>query len=60
LRREATDRQQLRQLDYGLARLVAQAVTGQAGVKVFRQLSYRQIRTDWKLISLCRARDRRH
>jgi retron-type reverse transcriptase len=59
LRREATDRQQLRRLDYDIARLVAQTFTRAAGVRAFRQLSYRQMRTEWKLMSLCQARNRK-
>jgi hypothetical protein len=59
LRCQATDRHQLRQLDYQIARLVAQVVTGKGSVKAFQHAPYRKMRTDWKLLSLCRARNRK-
>src|SRR5262245_43967336 len=59
LLRVVTDRRQLEQLDYWIARLVVQAVTGSAGVRAFRELPYRSLRRDWGLVSLVAARNRR-
>ena len=58
LRRAVTDRHDLKQLDYCIARIVLRAVTGDAGVRAFRTLPYRTLRADWKLISLFHARNR--
>ncbi len=58
LRKAVTDRPQLRQLDYWIARIVLRAVTGQTGVRAFRAIPYRTIRRDWQLISLLHARNR--
>jgi hypothetical protein len=54
-----TDRQQLDWLDHQLARIVAGAVSGDPGAAAFRQIPYRRIRSDWGLVSLRHARDRR-
>ena len=59
LRRAVTDRGQLAQVDYWLARMVVRAVTGDGGVKAFRRVPYRTIREDWGLVSLVHARNRR-
>ncbi len=54
-----TDRAQLEQMDYWIARLVLRAVTGQTGVQAFRELPYRIMRQDWGLISLLHSRNQR-
>lgn len=53
-----TDRAQLRELDYWIARVFQRVLTGHAGVKSFRKLSYRKIRKEWGLISLLYFRDK--
>ena len=57
LLRASTDRRQLRQLDYLIARLVLKAVTGSPSSKAFRQVSYRKIRRGWGLNSLYHRRN---
>jgi len=59
LRRVATDRLQLEQLDYSIARLVLKAVTGRRDARAFREIPYAKLRHDWGLISLVAARNRR-
>ncbi len=58
LRRAVTDRRQLKQLDYWIARAVLRAVTGKREVKVFRQVPYRTVRTRWRLVSVLQARNK--
>jgi hypothetical protein len=58
LRRAVTDRRQLRELDLLLARTAVGAVTGYAGARAFRSVSYRTVRTDWGLRSLLHERNR--
>lgn len=57
LRRVVTDRRQLEQLDYWIARLVLRAVTGRRDVSAFREIHYRKLRHDWGLVSLVAARN---
>lgn len=57
LRRAVTDRGQLAQADYLLARIVVKAVTGDGSVKAFRRVPYRKIREEWGLSSLLHARN---
>ena len=57
LRSVITDRRQLKELDYQIARIVARQLTGKAGVKAFREIPYRKIREEWKLDSLYHARN---
>jgi hypothetical protein len=58
LRRAVTDRSQLSQVDYWLARMVVKAVTGDGGVRAFRRVPYRTVRDDWGLASLVHNRNR--
>jgi hypothetical protein len=58
LRRAVTSRSELAQLDYRIARIVVQAVTGNTSVKAFREVPYRVLRTQWGLRSLVEARNR--
>lgn len=58
LLRVVNDRRQLEQLDYWIARRVVAAVTGRSGVRAFREVPYRKLRSDWGLISLVAARNR--
>lgn len=58
LRRIVTDRGHLKQLDYAIARIVLEALTGHRGARAFRRVPYRKMRRDWKLISLEHARNR--
>jgi Reverse transcriptase (RNA-dependent DNA polymerase) len=57
LARAVTDRSQLAQIDYRLARLVVKAVTGDGGVRAFRRVPYRTVREEWGLVSLEHARN---
>ncbi len=57
LRRAVTDRADLKQLDYWIARIVLRVVTGRRGVQAFRQIPYRRMREEWHLLSLCQARN---
>jgi hypothetical protein len=57
LARVVTDRRQLDSLDHQLARIVASAVSGEAGPGAFRRVPYRRIRGGWGLRSLRRGRD---
>jgi Reverse transcriptase (RNA-dependent DNA polymerase) len=58
LRRAVTDRRDLQQLDYLIARLVVRAVTGRPDVRGFRAVPYRRLRREWGLRSLADARNR--
>ena len=58
LRRVVTDRKQLEQIDYWIARIVVRAVTGRRNVRAFRDLPYRKLRAEWGLTSLVAARNR--
>jgi hypothetical protein len=58
LRRAVTDREDLRQLDYAIARLVLRAVTGRDDVRAFRAFPYRRMRREWRLTSVVQARNR--
>jgi hypothetical protein len=58
VRRAVTDRSQLRQLDYQIAKIVIGAVTGDRSVRAFRRVPYRKVREDWGLRSLVHERDR--
>lgn len=58
LRRVVTDRRQLQQLDYWIARIVLRVVARGGGARGFRRIPYRRIRHDWKLRSLVHARNR--
>jgi len=57
LRCAVTDREQLAQFDYRLARLVVRVVTGDAGVRAFRLVPYRKVREEWGLRSLLHSRN---
>ena len=59
LRRVATDRRQLQQLDQQILRLVTWVTSGHHGVRALRQIPPRKMRTEWKLISLYHTRNRR-
>jgi hypothetical protein len=59
LRRVVTDRRQLEQLDYWIARIVVKAVTGRRDARAFRELPYRKLRQEWGLPSVVAARNRR-
>jgi hypothetical protein len=59
LRRVVTDRSQLEQVDYWIARLVLKAVTGRRDARAFREIPYAKLRHDWGLVSLVTARNRR-
>ena len=58
LAQTVTDRRQLAELDHQIALIVASATTGIRGPRAFRGAPYRQIRREWGLRSLRRARDR--
>lgn len=58
LRRVVSDRQQLAQLDFEIARRVAETLSGRSGVRAFRTISYKRLRHAWRLASLVVARNR--
>ena len=58
VQRVVTDRAQLQQLDYWIARIVVRVVTRRSGARGFRVLPYHRIRSEWKLRSLVHARNR--
>jgi hypothetical protein len=58
LRWALTDRRQLGQLDYWIARIVAHAATGDPSPRAFRTLPYRRLRSEWNLLSLEHGRNR--
>jgi hypothetical protein len=57
IRRAITDRSQLAQIDYLLARMAVKAVTGDGSVRAFRRVPYRTVREVWGLTSLQHARN---
>jgi hypothetical protein len=59
LRRVVTDRRQLEQLDYWIARIVVKGLTGRRDARAFREVPYRTLRRDWGLASLVAARNAR-
>jgi len=59
LRRVVTDRSQLEQLDYWIARAVVRALTRRRDAAAFREIPYRKLRHDWELVSLVAERNRR-
>jgi hypothetical protein len=59
LRRVVTDRRQLEQVDYLIARVVLKAVSRRRDARAFREIPYGKLRHDWGLISLVAARNGR-
>ncbi len=57
LRRCVTDREQLRQIDYYVARLLSEAMAGKKGVRTFGEVSYGELRRRYGLKSLCHMRN---
>jgi len=57
LRRVVTRRSKLMELDYLLAKIVVESVTGRRGSRAFRILPYRTLRRDWGLESLFHGRN---
>lgn len=53
---ECTHVGMLKHLDYCIALSIAEAASGQRGVRAFRKVPYKKIRRDWQLISLVRRR----
>jgi hypothetical protein len=58
LRRAVTDRTQLKQIDYWIARTIARLLTANQGARAFRTVPYRRMRREWNLRSLVDARNR--
>jgi hypothetical protein len=58
LRGLTTCRRQLEQLDYVIARTIAEALTGRRGVRAFREMPPHALRDRYKLESLVAARNR--
>ena len=52
-----TDRNQLRQIDYEIALIVAEICSGKKGPRAFRDVSYKQIRRSFGLESICMRRN---
>jgi hypothetical protein len=53
-----SDRDVLRQIDYLIALRIAELVSGFRGVRAWRKVSYKTIRSRWGLVSLCHAKNR--
>lgn len=58
LRAVSTDLQQLKRLDHAIAAAISQSVTGIRAPRSFRRLSYRTLRHELGLVSLCSERYR--
>lgn len=52
-----TDRPQLREIDYCIARIVASGLSGDSSVRAFRKVPYRTLRREWNLVSLYHRRN---
>lgn len=59
LRAVVTDRSQLKQIDYRIARIVLRVLTGKMTVRAFREIPYRRLRNEWGLVSLLHERNQR-
>jgi hypothetical protein len=57
LRQVVTSRSQLKDLDYRIARVVVQRLTGNPSIRAFRRVPYRRLRSDWHLLSLFHSRN---
>ncbi len=57
LLRDTTDRGVLKDLDYRIARKIAQLASGRPGVRAFRIVTPGELRNRWGLISLVRSRN---
>lgn len=57
LQSAVTDRGQLKDIDYNIARIVAQTLSGIGGVRAFRKIRYRTLRQHWGLNSLLHLRN---
>ena len=57
LRNVVTDRGQLKQMDYSIARMIVQLLTGTHNVRGFRQVPYQRMRKEWQLVSLVQQRN---
>jgi hypothetical protein len=57
LRSLVTSREQLAELDYLVARMIVEAVTGRRGVRAFREISRRRLYEEWKLASMVALRN---
>ena len=53
-----SDRDVLKQIDYRIALRVAELISGARGVRAWRTVSYKTIRSRWELVSLCHAKNR--
>ena len=58
LRKIITSRPQLKHMDYLIAKLVLESVTGTKSARSFQKITYKTIREKWGLISLYHARNR--
>jgi retron-type reverse transcriptase len=57
LRKVVTNRHQLKDLDYKIARIVIRVMTGDSNIRAFRQIKYRTLRMEWNLVSLLHTRN---
>lgn len=53
----SNDRDCLKQLDFLIALKVAEICSGRKGVRAFRYISYKKIRSQWGLKSLCQVKN---
>ena len=54
--KHSSDLSQLKRLDYLIAKMIAESLSIQKGVRAFREIPYKMIREDWGLISLTKER----
>jgi hypothetical protein len=57
--KEISNRGSLKQIDYSIALIIAELLTGINGVRAFRKISYAKLRRKYHLISLCREKNYR-
>ncbi|KTC92329.1 reverse transcriptase domain-containing protein [Legionella cincinnatiensis] len=55
--KEITNRGCLKQIDYSIALIIVELLTGIKGVRAFRKISYATLRNEWHLTSLCREKN---
>jgi hypothetical protein len=59
LRLIINDRGQLKNIDYSIALMIAEQISGIKTVKAFRKIPYKKIRDEWSLLSLVNCRNKK-
>lgn len=55
--KEVTNRGCLKQIDYAIALIIVELLTGIKGARAFRKIPYATLRNEWHLTSLCREKN---